>query len=181
MLCHYLTQCRNQFQFFVDALSMFRRRYYFNFKKKIFLFLLHPYFTTMAFGPKFDILVSTVSSRSITEQLTARTIFNLYSRILRRGFYRFLRFLIENSLPCITIPPNMVAFIHTLFLVILLPCISKSFSIKLVVFPSLHCMCLFCWPFKNMLTTFLQHRAPVILNSGNTAQATIFIQQDDLL
>lgn len=75
----------------------------------------------MAFGPKFDILVSTVSSRSITEQLTARTIFNLYSRILRRGFYRFLRFLIENSLPCITIPPNMVAFIHTLFLVILLP------------------------------------------------------------
>lgn len=40
---------------------MFRRRYYLNFKKKkIFLFLLHPYFTTMAFGPKFDILVSTV-------------------------------------------------------------------------------------------------------------------------
>lgn len=60
MLCHYLTQCRNQFQFFVDALFMFRRRYYFNFEKKIFLFLLHPYFPTMAFGSKFDILVNTV-------------------------------------------------------------------------------------------------------------------------
>lgn len=62
-----------------------------------------------------------LSSRSITEQLTVQTIFTFYSRILRRGFYRLLRFLIKISLPCITIPPNMAAFIHPLFFVIMLP------------------------------------------------------------
>lgn len=118
----------------------------------------------MAFGPKFDILVSTVSSRSITEQLTARTIFNLYIPAFHVVFFIVsCGFLWKiHSLASLYLQIRLLLYIHFFWLSCSPSCISKSFSIKLVVFPSLHCMCLFCWPFKNMLTTFLQHRSPVI-------------------
>ena len=136
---------------------MFRRRYYFNFKKKIFLFLLHPYFTTMACGSKFDILVNTVFPLDYGATDCTTDFHPLFPHFTS-WILSFLAVSYRNFTPLHHYSSKYGCFYtSTFFLLSCSPYVSKSFSIKLVVLSStdIHCLCLFCWPFKNMLTTFL--------------------------